>query len=144
MHLPSRRRRGAAIVEFALVFLLFLMMTVGLFEFGRAMWTYTTVAQVARATARYLVVHGSINPASSDEIKAVLNKHSIGLEKDKLELAVAYYDPETNTAATNTRGSAVEVQVRYPFQLVAGPIIFLSTGSSTIQMRGRSRAIVAN
>ena len=41
-------RRGATMVEFALFFLLFFVVTVALMELGRGMWTYTTVAHAAR------------------------------------------------------------------------------------------------
>ena len=34
------RQSGATIVEFALVFMLFLLLSIGLFEMGRAMWIY--------------------------------------------------------------------------------------------------------
>ena len=43
-------RRGATIVEFSLGFMLFLVIMVTLMEFGRAMWTYSTIcSKKARA-----------------------------------------------------------------------------------------------
>ena len=42
------RQRGATIVEFSLVFLLFVVILVALMEFGRAMWTYAMIAHATR------------------------------------------------------------------------------------------------
>ena len=41
-------RRGAAIVEFALVFILFLLIVLGALEMGRAFWTYATLAHATK------------------------------------------------------------------------------------------------
>ena len=51
VRLARTRRHGATIVEFSLVFLLFVVVLVALMEFGRAMWTYATIAHAARQGA---------------------------------------------------------------------------------------------
>ena len=61
--LARTRRHGATMVEFSLVFLLFVVVLVALMEFGRAMWTYATIAHAARQGARYGMVHGSAKPS---------------------------------------------------------------------------------
>ena len=50
-------RRGQSMVEFSLVFVLFITMMAGMFEFGRALWVYTTLAHATREGARYAMVH---------------------------------------------------------------------------------------
>jgi Flp pilus assembly protein TadG len=50
------RRRGATLVEFALSFLLFVVMLVGLVEASRMVWAYTTLANAARRGARFVLV----------------------------------------------------------------------------------------
>ena len=59
------RQRGATIVEFSLVFLLFVVILVALMEFGRAMWTYAMIAHATRQAGRYCMVHGTENPATT-------------------------------------------------------------------------------
>ena len=63
--LPKHRRRfcglrdderGAEIIEFAIVSILFLMLAFGVMEFGRAIWMYGTVAHAAREGARFAIV----------------------------------------------------------------------------------------
>ena len=56
------RQRGVTMIEFALVFLVFIVLLVGLMEIGRAVWTYTTIAHATRRGARYATMHGSNNP----------------------------------------------------------------------------------
>ncbi len=46
--LGKKRRRGATVVEFSLVFMLFLVVITALIEFSRVMWTYATLAHVTR------------------------------------------------------------------------------------------------
>jgi Flp pilus assembly protein TadG len=49
--------RGQALVEFALVVPIFVLLLVGLFDIGRAVWNYNTVANAAREAARVAVVN---------------------------------------------------------------------------------------
>src|SRR5574340_438685 len=53
--LPSarNRKRGQSMVEFALAFPIFLMIVIGIMEFGRLFITYTSVYAAAREGARY-------------------------------------------------------------------------------------------
>lgn len=49
--------RGQALVEFALVIPIFILLLVGLFDIGRAVWNYSTVANAAREAVRVAVVN---------------------------------------------------------------------------------------
>ena len=57
----SRRRktRGQAMVEFALIFPIFILLLVGMFDFGRVVWVNNTLATAAREAARFAIVHGT-------------------------------------------------------------------------------------
>ena len=52
-----RRGRGQALVEFALVIPLFLLLLVGLFDLGRAVFAYNTLTNAAREGARMAIVN---------------------------------------------------------------------------------------
>jgi len=54
--------RGQAIVELALVLFLLLLLVMGIFEFGRAMYIKNTLTHAARAGARAAVVTPGIVP----------------------------------------------------------------------------------
>jgi hypothetical protein len=54
--------RGQAMVEFALVFPIFILLMVGMFDLGRVIWVNNTLATAAREAARYAIVHGAKAP----------------------------------------------------------------------------------
>jgi Flp pilus assembly protein TadG len=56
-------RRGQAMVEFALVLPIFLLLTIGVVDLGRGIWAYNTVAFLARDGARYGTIPGHFTPA---------------------------------------------------------------------------------
>jgi Flp pilus assembly protein TadG len=51
-----KTQRGAAMVEFALIALLFFMVLFGIIEFGRAFFTYNTLVEATRRGARVAAV----------------------------------------------------------------------------------------
>ena len=53
-----QRRRGQALVEFALVAPLFLAMIFAVFDLGRVIWANDAVGNAAREAARFAIVHG--------------------------------------------------------------------------------------
>jgi len=58
-HFPLSRRhaqRGAAIVEFALIASVLLMLLIGIFEFGRVLFYWNTASEAVRLGARTAVV----------------------------------------------------------------------------------------
>ena len=55
----SRRERGQAMVEFALVLPIFLLVLLGVFDFGRAIYAYNDVANAAREGARTAIIYQS-------------------------------------------------------------------------------------
>ncbi len=50
--------RGETLIEFALALMLFLVMTFGTIEFGRAVWQYNVISDLAQEGARWASVHG--------------------------------------------------------------------------------------
>src|SRR4051812_46748295 len=70
-----RRTRGQALVEFALILPVFLIMLMGVIDLGRAIWAQNSLAAAAREGARLAIVHGGsattacpIGPAGPDEV----------------------------------------------------------------------------
>lgn len=57
----KNRQRGVAAVELALILPLLLAILFGITEFGRAIYTYNTMAKSARAAARYLSTQAAGN-----------------------------------------------------------------------------------
>jgi hypothetical protein len=57
MRLP-RGSRGQGLVEFALVFPLFFVLLLAIFDFGRVVWARNSLENAVREAARYAIVHG--------------------------------------------------------------------------------------
>ena len=55
---PRKHPRGQALVEFALILPVFVLLIVAVFDFGRVVWATTSVTNAAREAARYAIVHG--------------------------------------------------------------------------------------
>jgi Flp pilus assembly protein TadG len=146
---PGRRRsarRGATIIEFAIVsFLLFLVIFAS-FEFDRLMLVYTTMANSARVGARYAIVHGATrtgtgDPASgatdySNVVTVVRNHTGAGmLRTANVNVLVQYPASTSPSDPGNSRGSAVVVTVTYLYD----PFTFLPL---TVTLRSSSRGII--
>ena len=57
LHTPlQNRQQGAAVVEFALVAMIFFILLIGIFEFGRVMFTWNSAVEATRRGARLAVV----------------------------------------------------------------------------------------
>jgi TadE-like protein len=69
--------RGQSMVEFALIFPIFILLLVGMFDLGRVVWVNNTLATASREAARFAVVHGAKSacpvgpPAAGTQIPAV-------------------------------------------------------------------------
>lgn len=71
--LKRSERRGQALVEFSLTVLIFLVMLMGIFDLGRAIYMYNGVAEAAREIARVTSVHPGSTLGNSAETTAVVN-----------------------------------------------------------------------
>jgi Flp pilus assembly protein TadG len=123
-------------VEFSLVFILFLTMMAAIFEFGRALWVYTTLAHATREGARYAMVHGVNNPVTNDQIIARVHANAIGLDSASVTVTPSY-------SPNNQIGSFVTVQASYPFSMVVSGLLF-SDGTNGFAMNASSRMVVLN
>lgn len=134
-----RRRRGASAVEFGLVFMVFSLILAGLIEVGRGVFAFTTIAHAARQGARYAQSRGTENGAYSQEqlgsaVREATRNAAVGLNRNQVEV--------TTTWPTGVdRGNFVMVQVRYPFDSVAGSLLLQQ---SRIEIRASSRVPIAN
>jgi Flp pilus assembly protein TadG len=120
-HTRGDRRRGQAMVEFSLVFIVFLTLMMGIFELGRTVWIYSTVAHAVRQGSRFAMVHGVNNPAN-DALIARVKLQAIGLSNDSIQIV-------TTWEGGGIAGSFVKVDVKYPYQpAIAGPLFGRSDG----------------
>jgi Flp pilus assembly protein TadG len=107
------RRRGATIVETALVLGLALMFVLGLFDFGRVIMMQQLVENAAREGARQAVVGTS--SMSTAQIQAIVTQYMAGQTVSSLSISIYEADPTTGanigtwTNASLTNCIAVQV-----------------------------------
>lgn len=129
------RRRGQSMVEFSLVFIVFIMLMVGLFELGRAVWIYNTVAHAARQGARYAMVHGNAGSPDNNALIASVKAQAVGLSNASVQVTPTW-------EGGGIVGTFVSVQVSYPFVPAVGGILL--GGSQGFNIASTSRMVVYN
>lgn len=122
----ERRReseRGAVLEEFALAGLVALLLIFGVFEFGRALFTYDLVANGARIGTRYAMVRGSLCtlsgcPATTKSVAAYVRSVSPGVDTTQMTVSTTW---STTPSCTTSEGAGciVTVSVSYPFSFAA-------------------------
>ncbi len=116
------RNRGQTLVEFSLVALLSVILLLSIVEISRMALVYTTIANAARAGARYSIVHGGTRTGSGVDgpsgpapnppqvLTVIQNFASAGLlSTGNLSISVTY------PGASNAPGQMVSVTVIYPY-----------------------------
>jgi hypothetical protein len=141
--MTSRRREGQGLVEFALSIIIFLVILMGVVDFGMAIYKFNGVSQAAREIARVTSVHPcavpdalTCTPGGSAETTTV-----IGVQK---KLVPALTDPVftcvdaagTPVTPCDFSKHSVQVEITAPYQPVT-PLLGL-TGMWT--MKGSSSA----
>ena len=118
----SRRpdRRGAALVEAAVVLPVFFLAILGIFEFGRAMMVGQLVTNAAREGARRAILYGSEQAEVTTHIREFLQDAG-GIDPADVTLRISYAPgpdrtgpPPTSLAKTET-GDRVTVEVSVPW-----------------------------
>jgi Flp pilus assembly protein TadG len=107
---PLICRRGAAMVEFAVVAPIFFLMVLGMIEFGRAMMVQALLTNAAQQGARA----GSLDGAQASDVTAAVNSY---LAAGGISGATSTATPSPPSSALP--GSDVTVQVSIPYSSVS-------------------------
>ena len=112
-------------VEMALVLPLFLMLVLGIIEFGRAMMIANLVTNAAREGARMAVLDGSTNTEVNNAIETFLQSAiGTGVTTTDIDVTITVTaaagnpDPANNIANATSR-DLITVKVQLPFNKVA-------------------------
>jgi Flp pilus assembly protein TadG len=111
--------RGAAMIEMALTLPLLLLLSVSVFEFGRAFQTWQVLTNATREGARVAVLPGTTDAAVSTRVQDYLEAGQ--LPSASFTSILITRDVAISIGGTNT--SASRVTVNYPFEfMVLQPI----------------------
>ncbi len=138
--MSGRRDDGQALVEFALILPILLLLILGLFDVARAVWQENTLAFAAREGTRYAQVHGS---ASASPVAYCSSCANSAVASTVQSAAIGVYGITTTVDfpdGNNDRGSRVTVTTSAPF--VPLPSQYLLGGALTITLRGGSELVI--
>ncbi|MCL5046331.1 MAG: pilus assembly protein [Actinobacteria bacterium] len=107
----SGREKGQAMVEFALILPVLLLIIMGIMEFGRAYSAYLTIQNASREGARL-----GVTGTTDTEITAAVNQVASTLDTAGLTVSI------TPAEASRSRGELLTVTVSYRFQFLV-PLI---------------------
>ena len=119
-----KRQEGQALVEFAIVIPLLLLIVLGIMQFGILFNNYLTLTDAVRAGARQAAVSRTdVDPEQKTKDRV---KQAAGHINDaSLEITVDPYDPAKDTH-TWAAGGDVTVKATYPFTLSMLGLVVMS------------------
>jgi Flp pilus assembly protein TadG len=123
LYRSSRKKRGAAVVEFAVVAPLFILLVFGMIEFGRMVMVQQILTNATREGARQAVLDGSTKADVEEVVNAYLSSTSINS-------ATITVSPDLPTTAA--AGDPVVVTVSVPFSQVSWLPSPIYLGSTTL------------
>lgn len=130
---------GSALVEYAIVFSLFITMILGVVDFGRALYTYHFLSNITRDATRWAAVNGSTcgsdsscngqgymnsGVASSTDVQNFVKNHTPpGIATGKITTTVTWpvnaNSPAICATTPKAPGCTVKVQTRYAFSFIS-------------------------
>jgi Flp pilus assembly protein TadG len=135
----SRRERAAALVEFALIMPLLMILILGTMDFGFMINRDALINSAAKEGAR----EGAVNPVAAD-MEAVVRSNLASLDQTALTVTISCRKPDTNPCTTFAADAEsggvgiVQVDYEYTWLSFAPRVIGLGpthTLSKTIEMR---------
>lgn len=130
MRTPSTRRfadeRGVALVEFALVLPILLLLLFGIVEFGKAFNYWIDETHLAASGARWAVVNK--NPGPGATLQESIQRHASASELQAASVCIEFPNGTANV------GDPVEVTVAYTYNWI--PFVADEAGLAPITLRG--------
>lgn len=123
---------GQAMVEFALVLPILLILVLGIFEFGRAWNAYQVLTDAAREGARVAVVADGTNTATASDTVTKTVRNALGRASLIPDSARITFPTGLKTGT----GQLATVNVTYPYNFTfLGPLLKWGTTQSNITLR---------
>ena len=136
-----RNEKGAALIEAAITVPVILLISVGIFEFGRAYQTQQVLVNAAREGARMAVITGTTDAAITTRVRNYMQGGSLP------NYATATVTIQRGVALTGA-DTGSSITIGYPFQfMVLNPVVKLIAPADTktgAPITMRSSAIMRN
>lgn len=127
------KTRGQTLVEFALILPIFILVLVGIFDFGRAVYAFNTISNASRQAVRLGIVDQNVTNLQAEAVKAAVSLGAVPGDVD-----VAFLTPNLSGTCTSPVGVGCVVEITVHYQYTAAtPLIGNLVG--TIDMSSTTR-----
>ena len=130
---------GSGLVEYAVIFVLFITMLLGIADFSRLLYAYHFVSSQAREAARYAMVRGCStvsahcpSPATASDVQTFVKNVPLGIDASRVTVPTPTWTPD------HSAGSVVGVEVDYKFNF-----LFPFVSNSTLNLKSTSKMVIA-
>lgn len=110
----QKREDGQAMVEFALILPIFLLILCGIIDFGWLFYNQLSLNNSCREGARYAVVHTDENADTQSIINHIENISSTVFANDGVDITVTYSSPSDPTAGDVTVSMQADISFFTP------------------------------
>lgn len=107
-----RNQRGAALLETAITLPIILLISIGIFEFGRAYQTWQVLTNAAREGARVAIISGN----NEEQVRTVVRRYMSDGRLTGVDTAMIAINRNVEVAGWASGGS--QVTINYPFQFI--------------------------
>jgi Flp pilus assembly protein TadG len=129
MRMNLRNERGQALLETAIALPLVLLISVGIFEFGRAYQTWQVLTNASREAARIAILPGTTDA----DIRNRVQQYLAAGQLDAAATATVTIDRTTTVTVGLGTAPSTQITVNYPFNfIVLNPVAKLVVTSSTV------------
>lgn len=139
------QHRGQALVEFSLALLVFLVLLMGVFDFGRAIYQYNGVAQAAREIARVTASHqgtdfSTVAGRSAETLSVIATQKGLIPNLQDPVIKCVEIDGTPKAASSCIQGDYINVYINAPYTPVT-PLLGLTgtwnlfSSSTSVQLQ---------
>lgn len=134
--MKKRREDGQAMVEFALVLPIFLLILCGIIDFGWLFYNQLSLNNACREGARYAVVNTAENADTQAIINHIENATTTVFAKDGVDIRVSYSSPGDPTSGDIT--VSLEADISFFTPVLSTVLGKEKTITSTVVMKVES------
>lgn len=127
------KKNGQSLVEFALIIPILIFMITLFIDVGRAIFTYSELANSVREGTRYAIVHPLEIPQDWTDVESIVLHYSPTLNPD--DMAISFPTPEVPDGIT--------ISATYQFKPITPGLSYLLGSTQSITLEAHSTALIA-
>lgn len=129
----TKRRRGAAIVEVAVCFPVFMLILLGVIEFGRALMVSQLLTNAAREACRDAIIDGSTNDSVTAACREIVT-NTVGCQNNDVTVDIEVTDVDDgsvlNDVSDAERRDLIKIDVTVPHDVISFAVGRYLTGKT--------------